>query len=252
MASLTKAFSGSVMMMLVDQGLVSLDDPVSKFFPSFRNATVPVPLTVRNLYTHTGGLDGHWGDRLNDLDDLLAGEYPYLKVGKELRYDEVGPALGSKIVESVTGEALPQFYRHHLFDPLGCTHTTATDSGGNGNSNSAPMDMAKFGQMLLNRGSYGNKQFMRPETFAQMLPEKLTKELGPDTTVQWGIGLIWGSEGLGKGTFGHGAASGALFRVDPEHDMVVVITRNAWGANLDKYQNKFLTTLVDNLEPNNP
>jgi CubicO group peptidase (beta-lactamase class C family) len=102
--------------------------------------------------------------------------------------------------------------------------------------------------MLLNRGSYGTKQFMRPETFQQMLPERLVKELGPGTNLEWGIGTIWyKSDGLGQGTFGHGAASGALLRVDPEHDMVIVMTRNAWGSNLDKYQPKFLAAIVDNL-----
>ncbi len=246
MASITKAMSGSAMMMLVDQGLVNLYDPVSKYLPAFGGATVSTPLTIRHLYTHTGGLQGHWGDDLNDFDDVIAGYYPYLGIGKRLEYDGAGPALGSKIVEMVSGEALPQFYKHHLLDPLGCASTEVTNSSYD--AQSTPMDIAKFGQMLLNRGSYGYKQFMRPETFQQMLPVQLTKLLGPDTSIEWGIGLVWyKDEGLGKGTFGHGAASGATLRIDPEHDLVIVMTRNTAGEKFAKYHPIFLSTILDNI-----
>jgi hypothetical protein len=200
MASITKPIAATAMMMLVDQGLVNLDDPVTKFLPSFRGPAVPTALTIRHLYTHTSGLEGHWGDDLNDFDDVIAGYYPYMSIGKRHEYNGAGPALGSKIVEYISGEALPQFYRHHLLDPLGCVHTDVTNSSYD--ARSTPMDIAKFGQMLLNRGSYGDKRFMSPQTFEQMLPQRLTKLLGPDTNIEWGIGLIWfKDEGLGKGTF---------------------------------------------------
>jgi len=246
MASLTKIFSGAAIMMLVDHGLVSLDDPVAKFLPAFRGVRVRTPLTLRHLFTHTGGFQGHWGDELSDFDDIIAGYYPYLAVGKRFEYNGADLALACKIIEIVTGEALPQFYKRHLLDPLGCPDTTVTDSSGD--ADSTPMDITKIGQMLLNRGSYGDRLFMRPETFAQMLPQRLTKELGPEAMDEWGIGMVWyKSEGLGEGTFGHGAASSALLRVDPENDLVITITRNSWGRNLETYQPRFLATIVDNL-----
>jgi len=246
MASITKAMSGSAMMMLVNQGLVNLDDPVAKFLPAFSGVPVPTPLTVRHLYTHTNGLQGHWGDDLNDFDDVIAGYYPFMEVGKRHEYNGAGLALGSKIVESITGEALPQFYKHHLLDPLGCANTTVTNSSYD--AQTTPMDLAKIGQMLLNRGSYGDKQFMSAETFQQMLPARLTKVLGPDTTLEWGIGLVWfKDDGLGKGTFGHGAASSTTLRIDPEHDLVIVMTRNAMGRNFIKYHPKFLASIMENL-----
>ena len=246
MASITKAMSGSLMMMLVDQGLVNLDDPVGKFIPAFHAASVPTPLTIRHLYTHTSGLQGHWGDDLNDFDDVIAGYYPCLPVGKRHEYNGAGASLGSKVLETITGEALPRFYKRHLLDPLGCAHTNVTDSSDG--ATSTPMDIAKFGQMLLNRGSYGDKRFMSAETFQKMLPLRLTKLLGPDTTVDWGIGLVWcNNDGLGKGTFGHGAASSATLRIDPEHDLVVVMTRNAAGRNFTDYHRKFLASIIDNM-----
>jgi CubicO group peptidase (beta-lactamase class C family) len=246
MASITKTMAGTSMMMLVDQGLVSLDDPVDKFLPAFRGVKVATPLTLRHLYTHTAGFHGYWGDQRNDFEEEAGGEYPALEVGKRFEYDGTGPALGSKILERITDEALPQFYKHHLFDPLSMTATTATDSAGDGYS--IPLDIAKFGQMLLNRGSYGDKQFFRPETFQQMLPEPLSKVLGPDATGDWGIGTVWfKGEGLGEGTFGHGAASSATLRIDPKDDLVIVMTRNSAGSNFDKYQPKFLQAVADGI-----
>jgi CubicO group peptidase (beta-lactamase class C family) len=191
-------------------------------------------------------LEGHWGDDLNDFDDVIAGYYPYMSIGKHHEYNGAGPALGSKIVEYISGEALPQFYRHHLLDPLGCAHTDVTNSSWD--ARSTPLDIAKFGQMLLNRGSYGDKRFMSPQTFEQMLPQRLTKLLGPETNIEWGIGLIWcTNEGLGKGTFGHGASSSATLRVDPEHDLVIVMCRNAPGGKFTAYHAKFLATIIQNL-----
>jgi len=246
MASITKAMSGASMMMLVDQGLVNLDDPVSKYLPAFQGVVVPKPLTIRHLYTHTNGLQGHWGDEMHDLEDIIAGYYPNMPIGKRHEYNGAGIALGSKILETITGEALPQFYEHHLLGPLDCTHTDVTTSSWD--AKSTPMDIAKFAQMLLNGGSYGDKRFMRPETLKQMLPIKLTSLLGPDTSIEWGIGVVWyKEEGLGKGTYGHGSAASATLRIDQEDDMVIVMTRNTAGKNFTEYHKKFLAAVMDNI-----
>ena len=76
MASITKLLSGTLMMMLVDQGLVDLDAPVDTYLPSLRGIEVARPLTIRDLYIHTNGLWGHWGDDLHDFEEIVAGYYP--------------------------------------------------------------------------------------------------------------------------------------------------------------------------------
>ncbi len=249
MASITKTMSASLMMMLVDQGLVSLDDPVDKFLPPFRGITVEKPLTVHHLYTHTNGLWGHWGDDLNDFEEVLAGYYPYLPVGKQHMYNGAGNSLGSKIVEAVSGESLPLFYKHHLLDPLGCTHTKVDDSSGG--SDSTPMDIARIGQMLLNKGAYGDKRFFSEDTYKQMLPQKLTQLLGPDTSIVWGMGLIpCGKENpegpnLSDEAFGHGAASAAIFCVDPVNDLVVVMTRDSMGKAYPEHRAQFFKIIAE-------
>ena len=249
MASITKPLAASLLMQMVDQGLVSLDDPVEKFLPALRGVKVETPLTVRHLYTHTNGMSGHWGDEMNDMEEVIADIYPYLEVGQRHEYNGVGYALGSKIVETISGEALPQFYKHHLLDPLGMTNTTVTSSSWD--AQSTPLDMAKFGQMLLNGGAYGDQLFFSKETFNMMLPEKLTKVLDPDTSIVWGIGLCkidWlANEAISPEAFGHGAASNATLAIDPTNDMVIVMTRNTAGKKFGIYNPRFFHAIAEGM-----
>lgn len=247
MASITKLLSGTLMMMLVDQGRVDLDAPVDRYVPALRSIQVKTPLTVRHLYTHTNGLWGHWGDDLSDFEEILADYYPYLEVGVRHSYNGAGYALAGKVIEATSGEAIPQFYRDHLLTPLGCTRTRVTNNSWD--AASTPMEIARIGQMLLNRGAYGDLRFFGEETFARMMPERLTRVLGPEAQTEWGIGAVWYKEpGLGAGTFGHGAASSATLRIDPAHDLVIVMTRNAAGSHFEEYHPRFLAAVVEGLE----
>ncbi len=246
MASITKMMSASLMMLLVDQGLVDLDAPVADYLPPLREVSAEKPLAVRNLYTHTGGLWGHWGDDNHDMEEVVADCGPFLAANKVSLYNGAGNALGSKIIELLSGEALPEFYRKHLLDPLGCTGTEVT--GSMGDARSIPLDMAKIGQMLLNGGAYGQYRFMSKETIGKMMPSPMTKQFGPNTSVIKGLGCQWFAEyGLSEKTFGHGAASSATFRIDPEKDLVIVMCRNSAGRDFNVYYPKFITAIVEGI-----
>ncbi|MHB1002150.1 MAG: serine hydrolase [Armatimonadota bacterium] len=260
MASNTKTMSANLMWMLVDQGLVDLDDPVDKFLPAFKGINVKKPMTIRHLYTHTWGLDNgdHWGDDMNDLEEIIAGYYPHLKIAEAQVYNGVGYAVGGKIIETISGESIPAFYKKHLLDPLGCANTDVTDTCGG--SSSVPMDMGKIAQLMLNKGTYGNLRFYSEDTFNKMLPDKLSKILQkPDGITMfadgmWGVGLMsYENEGLGKGTFGHGAASGATLRIDPVNDLVVVMTRDNVGKDsgvYSKYHDLFIKAVIAGIDNN--
>ncbi|HEY1189804.1 MAG TPA: serine hydrolase [Gemmata sp.] len=244
MASVTKPMSASLVLMLADRGLLKLDDPVSKFSPALRDIKVAKPLLIRHLHTHTNGLDKFpaGDDAQNDLEYRIADCYPVLKVGSAWAYNGGGYALGGKVIENVSGEAVPLFYKKHLLDPLGCAGTEV--SGTHADAYSVPLDVAKFGQMLLNRGAYGKYRFFSEATFELMLPRKLATELGPDATKTFGFGL----DGQPK-KFGHGAASAATFSVDVDQKLVVVMTRNKMGKNQGKYSGKFMAAITAGLEP---
>ena len=252
MASITKLISGTAMMMLVDRGLADLDAPIGQYLPPFRGIAAKRALTIRRLYNHTNGLRGHWGDYDHDLEERVARLYPLLEVGERYEYNGAGYSIAGKIVEAVTGEALPQFYKKHLLDPLGCRHTEITDSSGG--AESVPLDMARLAQMLLNRGAYGTHRFFSEQTFLRMLPVSLAGlPGGPD---EWGVGTRWCRAetwwtplgGLSDEAFGHGAASSATFIVDPGNELVIVMTRNSAGANFTVYYEKFIRAVVDAME----
>ncbi|MBI2425378.1 MAG: serine hydrolase [Candidatus Hydrogenedentes bacterium] len=256
MASITKFMSATLMMELVDQNLVDLDEKVATYLEPFRYVEVPRELTVRDLYVHTNGLQlnytfpgyypDHWGDELHDLEQVIAGYYPHMKIGQALGYNGVGYALGGKIMEAITGEALPVLFKNHLLDPLGMKHTDVGDASAK--SLSTPMDIATWGQMMLNRGAYGAYRFMREESFEQMLPKPLRETIGFETDIEWGIGTTWMDDnGLSEKTFAHGAASSATFRIDPERELVIVMTRNTAGPLFDEYYPKFIQTVVANV-----
>lgn len=236
MASITKLLTGCLMMQFVDQGLVGLDDPVEKYLPEFK-CKVETPLTIRHLFTHTSGFWGHgtWGaDWSSSLENTAAHYLPYLKVGEKHQYNGLGYAVAGKVMERVSGQAIPYLFQEHLFGPLGAEHTTI--EGTAGDSSSICLDIARVGQMLLNCGAYGQYRFFSEESFEKMLPVKLDK-----LDIEWGIGATWsGGPGLSKKTIGHGAASGAILRIDPEHELVIVSTRNTQGSGYEQYSLRLL------------
>jgi CubicO group peptidase (beta-lactamase class C family) len=162
------------------------------------------------------GLAGDWGDTIHDTEEIIAGYYPAVDVGN-YSYNEVGYALGGKIIEAVSGESFPEFARRHLLVPLGMDHTRVTNAGAHNAATS--LDYAKFGQMLLNGGSYGPMRFFSKAGFRQMLPPG-------DGSASRGMGLMrMGLEryGFSADTFGHNAANSSVLAIDPEHDLVLVI-----------------------------
>jgi len=141
---------------------------------------------------------------------------------------------------------MPQFRDRHFFGPLGCRDTDMVAMAWGAWSTAG--DIARVGQMLLNRGAYGRHRFFREETFAQLLPRPLSETIGEGVGGVYGLGsTYYTDDGLGKGTFGHSAASGATLRIDPENELVIVITRNEGGRNYDKYHPQFLKAIVDGM-----
>ena len=113
---------------------------------------------------------------------------------------------------------------------------------------STAMDMARLGQMLLNRGAYGSRRFFGEATLEKMLPRMLTKVLGPDTKTVWGIGCTWmNTDIFGERTFGHGSAASATLRIDLDNELVVSMTRNTAGKNFGTYHGRLLTLVAQSV-----
>jgi CubicO group peptidase (beta-lactamase class C family) len=246
MASTTKMISATLIMMLVDQGLLDLDDRADAFLPPLRGASKEWPATIRNLYMHTASLRGHWGSWMHDMEYRIAEKIPFFVVGERCAYDGAGLEVACKVLEVISGETLPEFYQNHLLKPLGMKDTEISNACSD--AKSAPLDMAKLGQMLLQKGAYGDMRFFSEETFEQMLPQK---PKGDETIIggQYGIGTTYFTyEGMPEGTFAHGSASKSITRIDPTHDLVIVMTRNAAGDSYGKHHQGFIDIILESLE----
>lgn len=244
MASISKFICGVTLLEVLDQGQIKLADRADKFLSPLRNVATNEPLTVKHLFTHTSGFDWHWGDEEGDMEERIALVMPHIAVGQEWSYNGTGFALGGKIIEAVSGQTLPDFYHDHLFAPLGCTSIELGD--GSHGARSTPLDMARIGQLVLNRGSYGDKRFFSPERINDFLPSPVGKLAANTPDTRYGLGCVdYDKEPLGPHTYGHGSAAAATLRICFDKDLIVVMCRNNAGPNFDKYHPLFLKAVAE-------
>lgn len=143
-ASMTKPVTSVAVMMLVEQGKLSLDDPVSQYLAGFDKLQVitrfneqdgtyesrPAQnvMTVRHLMTHTSGIGYGFSSpviaRLQQGNSKFEWELPLLhEPGEKWTYGASTRVLGL-IVEKLTGETLEAYYQKHIFHPLGMVDTS--------------------------------------------------------------------------------------------------------------------------------
>ncbi len=244
MASITKLLTGVLVMQFVDQGLVSLDEPIERYLPEL-GAAAGAQLTIRHLLNHTAdlGWHGEWASDFNPaLENYLAHCRPYLKVGSVFEYNRGGYAVTGKILERLTGKAVPYLFEEYLLQPLAMDHTFVDNTYGG--MVSTCRDMAHLGQMLLNRGVYGEYCFFSEDTYRQMLPVRL-----PGINKSWGVGTApLGGDGLSGEAFGHEAASGAIFRIDPKYDLIIVSARDRTGRNYEGFKSRLIEACTSPLK----
>ena len=126
--SISKTFTGTLMMMLAEQGKVNLDAPVRKYIKDLklRDESVAKRVTVRHLLTHMGGWVGDYFNDFGNGDDALEkmvkdiAKLPQVHpLGTIWSYNNTGFNLASRIIEMVTKKPYEQAAQEMLFDPLG-------------------------------------------------------------------------------------------------------------------------------------
>ena len=133
-ASMTKPITGVAILMLQDEGKLTVADPVAKYLPEFANLKTPsgkpANLTITQILTHTSGLGeapGPAAQKARTLADLvplwLAAPMQY-EPGERWRYTQSGINAASRIVEVVSGMTFDAFTQKRIFDPLGMKDTT--------------------------------------------------------------------------------------------------------------------------------
>lgn len=137
--SVAKQFTAAAVVLLAQDGKLSLDDDIRKYLPEVPDFGRPI--SIRNLLTHTSGLRDQWGllelkgvgpgrqvHTLPLILDLVAYQKALnFEPGAEYLYSNTGYALAAMIVNRVSGQSFAKFSDERLFKPLGMTNTRWRD-----------------------------------------------------------------------------------------------------------------------------
>ncbi|MEV4754351.1 serine hydrolase domain-containing protein [Micromonospora sp. NPDC049559] len=132
--SITKVWTATLLMQLVDDGLLDLDAPVRRYLPDFRLAdeAAAAAITTRQLLSHTAGFEGDLFTDTGRGDDCvekyvatLADTAQLFPPGEMFSYNNAGYCVLGRVVEVLRGKAYDDCLRQHLFAPLGLAHAAA-------------------------------------------------------------------------------------------------------------------------------
>lgn len=210
--STTKAMTSAALAMLVDEGKLTLDDPVTKHIPELQlhDPWATRELTIRDLLTHRSGLPGtdlfwasSWKYSQAEIIRRLRYIQPTASFRSQWQYHNVLYALTGVIIERVSGMPWEQFLRTRLFAPLGMNETEPLNSTIAGKPNvavphaltndsvtvvpvrstdgvasagsvwSSVSDMARWMRFVIDSGRVGNKRLIQQRTFAELITPQI-------------------------------------------------------------------------------
>jgi CubicO group peptidase (beta-lactamase class C family) len=159
--SIGKQFTAAAVMILVEQGTISLDDPISKYFPDAPSTWKDI--TFRNLLSHTSGM----GDYPDDIDlrrDYTEAEYlEHFKkalllfaTGSKWNYSNVGYVTLGALIRKVTGKFYGDFLNEEIFQPLGMASARIISE--------ADIVLNRAAGYRLVNGALKNQQWVSPST----------------------------------------------------------------------------------------
>jgi CubicO group peptidase (beta-lactamase class C family) len=130
--SITKLFTATLVMLLVEEGKLALDTPVAAYLPDLKlaDSDAQARLTLRMLLSHSGGFNGDFFDDFGMGDDALSAYVAHLHTlaqqtpaGEVWAYNNAGFCLAGAIIERVTGMPYERAVRERIFTPLGLTRS---------------------------------------------------------------------------------------------------------------------------------
>lgn len=252
--SLSKSFTSTAIGLAVQEGKLSIDDHVLKFFPD----DVPDELSanlkamrVRDLLTMTTGHQNEVNlrNQSNWVKAFLAHPVPH-KPGTHFQYNTPATFMLSAIIQKVTGQTLPEYLRTRLFEPLGIEqpqwdlNPQGIAIGGYGLYLKTE-DIAKFGQLYLQKGKWQGKQIIPEEWVDQATSKQVSN--GSDPTKDWDQGYGFQFWRCRHNAFRGDGKDGQFCIVMPELNTVIAITANTnnMQAALSLVWDKLLPAIHD-------
>ena len=235
--SISKQFTAAAILMLAEEGKLSLDDPVARFLPDLTRAR---DVKIRQLLSHTSGYRDYWPQdyvppfmrkpaTANEILARWAKQPLDFEPGSQYQYSNTGYVAAGAIVEKASGTPLLEFLTTRIFAPLGMKSVTDVDRGrltesdptgyiryGLGPMRAAPKegpgwlfaagelamtpsDLAKWNMSLIER------RLLKPASYAEMTREvMLTNGVGAG----YGLGLDVGLESGRRKVWHGGEVSG--------------------------------------------
>ncbi|WP_035610719.1 serine hydrolase [Haloferula sp. BvORR071] len=243
--SVSKSFTSTAVGLAITEGKLSLDDKVLKFFPADAPADPSDNLkamTVKNLLTMNSGHEIEPKAAPNSggpsVKQFLAAPVEHTP-GTHFQYNTMGTYTLSAIVTKVTGQTVVDYLTPRLFEPLGI-EDHKWDASPEGNSLGGyglflrTEDIAKLGQLYLQKGQWKGKQIL-PETW---VAEATSKQVPNDPGSHVKMGNDW-RQGYGfqfwrcqHNAFRGDGAGGQFCVVMPDQDTVIAMT--AGGADMQR------------------
>jgi len=266
-ASLTKVIACTpAVLLLIERGRISLDDPLSRYLPAFRGGGKEL-VTIRQLLTHTSGLRGDI-ETQSDWHGPAAAvakaceETLLSKPGTEFRYSDINFFLLGEVVRQVAGVPLDEFVAREIYRPLrmvdtgflpgpgalpriaptevvagkpwrGVVHDpTARHMGGvagHAGLFTTAADLARFARMLLNEGELDGTRVFRPTTVRLMTRVQTPAGMTARRGLGWDIDTPYsGPRGryFPLGSYGHTGWTGGSLWIDPFSRTFVIFLSN--------------------------
>lgn len=264
LASITKVFTATCVMRLVDEKKLQLDHRVARHLPGF-GTNGKANITVRQLLAHVAGLPNLrlWEDAPTveaRFRSIMAAP-PGFPPGTALEYSDSNFIILGKLIEAVDGRSLDQAMRTRVLDPLGLDHTrygplagpaadvAATEDesyvgrgmvrgevhdenawslggvAGHAGLFGTALDLSIFGQMYPDGGVHDGARVLRVETVAEMTRNQIGA-LG-NRGLGWQADASHYMGGLASPqTYGHTGFTGTSIVIDPRRDLVIVLLTN--------------------------
>jgi len=233
--SLSKSFTSTAIGFAVQEGLLTVNDPVISFFPNDLPAEVSdrlASMTIKNLLTMN---TGHSEGTLNTMRNDSTGNWPRAFLAQPLThepgthffYNTGATYMLSNIIQQKTGLTVQAYLTPRLFEPLGITgmdwevDPKGVNVGGYG-LRVKTEDIAKLGLLYLNKGEWKGEQLLSADWVEEATSKQVTSQEGDNDWSQ-GYGYqFWQCKpaGLYRGD----GAFGQYCIVMPEQDAVVSIT----------------------------
>ncbi|WP_243186997.1 serine hydrolase [Clostridium muellerianum] len=266
--SMTKQFTATAIMQLVEKGLINEQDKVSKYIPDFPNGD---KITIDNLLTHTSGLADVTPTLLNmkledskkveNIVNLFKNKPLYFKPGTKFKYSNSGYILLGYIVEKVSGMSYADYLQNNIFKPLNMSHTGMGYNGTIKNYNSIGytgyLDVSPISDKSSLNALYGagalysctedlykwdrslkEHKLLTEKTLDKMFSKHVAISEGDDS-VYYGYGWMIYDSPDGHDIFHGGNVLGFTSNIErfPDKDLTVIILSNIGYYHVNSINN---------------